>query len=178
VNETFTYDYLLSPAKHWAHFGQLHLTIHAPPRTQLHASLPLTQDGDVYRGDYPALPETELSLDVMTRKGLILGMTQPSGYWMLLFAVVSIASAAASARLGRVWRGAPSRLGRALRCVFGTGLIVGVVNGLVIWLGVVVFPERAFGIGYGASFGLMLLFFGATAFGVSVSIVTASVPKK
>ncbi len=155
VNQTFTYDYLLSPAKRWARFGPLHLTVQVPPETTLRSSLPLVREGDTYRADLAGLPDGELSLEVMSLKGLLFGMTQPDGYWSLLLAALSVVTFALGLWLGRRWARLGSRLRIALACIFGTGFAVVVANGVVIWLLSMVFPQRAFGSGYGSAFGLM-----------------------
>ncbi len=173
VNETFTYEYLLSPAKRWASFGPLHLTVRAPPDARVLGSLPLTLEQGVYRADLPTLPAGELTLRVMSTRGLLFGMTTPTGYWSLLIAVITLVTIALSAGLGRVWRRAPTRLGVVLRCIFGTGPIVGIVNGGVMWLVGEVFPRHALGIGYGPGLSMMLLYVGAELGGMMVSGLSA-----
>jgi hypothetical protein len=155
VNQTFTYDYLLSPAKRWARFGPLHLTVHVPPDTSLKSSLPLVRDGDTYRADLGGLPEGELSIEVMSLKGLLFGMTQPGGYWFLLLAVLSGVTFALGLWLGRKWARLGSRLRIVLACILGTGLIVVVANGVVVWALSMLLPQRAFGSGYESAFGLL-----------------------
>jgi hypothetical protein len=155
VSTTFTYDYLLSPAKRWARFGPLHLSILVPRGTRLQASLPLTREGESYRADLAGLPAGELSFEVMSSKGLVFGMTQPAGYWGLLLGALSAVTVALGLRLGGVWARLGSRLRVALACISGTGMVVGLADGLVIWLLSRVLPERAFGYGYDSTVGLL-----------------------
>ncbi len=174
VNTTFTYEYLLSPAKRWAGFGPLHLTIHLPPGTALEAAQSLVRDGDTYRADFPGLPEGELTFGVMSRKGLLFGMAQTTGYWLLLGALMLGVSLALSVRLGRAWAGVQSRAGRALLSVFGTGLAVGVAAGAAAALASVLMPQRALGIGYGPGLGLLFLLFVCCVAGIVTSAVSTA----
>jgi hypothetical protein len=155
VNPTFTYDYLLSPAKRWARFGPLHLSVKVPEQTRLNASIPLTREGDTYRADLSGLPEGELSLHAMSLKGLLFGMTTPEGYWGLLLVALTAVSVALSVWLGRIWARLGSRLRVVLGCIFGTFVGVAVANGVVIWLLSSVLPRGAFGSSYGTAFGLL-----------------------
>jgi len=173
VNTVFTYEYLLSPAKRWARFGDLHLTIQMPPGAQLRASLPLTQEGTTYRATLPGLPGGELALYVMSQSGLVFGMTQPTGYWLLLVAAMTLVTVPIGALLGRRWSRVGSRPRKALRCVFGTGPLALAANGVVVWWVSLAFPARAFGYGYGAGLGLMAVVFLFAAGGMVISLVTA-----
>ena len=173
VNETFTYDYLLSPAKRWSSFGPLHVSIRPPPDTRVLGSLPLTLENGVYRAEFPTLPAGELSLQIMSTKGLLFGMTTPTGYWTLLIAVVVLLTLALSVRLGRMWRSAPTRRGVVLRCIFVTGPVLGAANAGVMWLAGTVFPRHALGIGYGPGLSMMLLYVVAGVAGIVVSVLAS-----
>jgi hypothetical protein len=173
VNQTFTYDYLLSPAKRWARFGPLHLTIRVPPKTRLQASLPLTRDGDTYRAELPELPNGELSLEVMSLEGLLFGMTQPAGYWYLLLAALSAVTFGLALRLGRAWSRLGTRLRIVLACIFGTGFVVAVADSVVVWGVSMVFPQRAFGSGYDTAIALVGAIAAFAALGAVISTVRA-----
>jgi hypothetical protein len=173
VNQTFTYDYLLSPASRWARFGPLHVTVKVPPGTRLIASPALTRDGDTYRVDLPTLPGGELSLHVMSLKGLLFGMTQPAGYWVVLLAALSMVTIVLGVRLGRAWARLGSRFSVALGCIFGTGLVVGLADGVLMWLLSAAFPARAFGYGYGAAFGMVGAFGVFVVAGMAISGASA-----
>ncbi len=175
VNETFTYVYLLSPAKRWARFDQLHLAVHMPPEARLRASLALKQDGSVYRADLPSLPSGELSLEVMSLRGLPFGMTQPAGYWILLVALMTVATVPLGIGLGRCWAWAQSRRRSVLGCIFGTGVSTIVANGLLVWVLSLAFPKHAFGIGYGPAFGILLLVPLSAAVGIVLSLASSRV---
>lgn len=172
VNETFIYDYLLSPAKRWARFGPLHVTVQLPPETSLRSSLPFVREGDTYRAELPGLPAGDLSFDVMSRKGLLFGMTQSGGYWSLLLAVLTGVTFALGMWLGRTWARLGSRLRIALGCIFGTGLVGLIANGVVVWGLSMVLPQRAFG-GYGSAFGLLFAIVIFALGGVVLSALSA-----
>jgi len=173
INETFTYDYVLSPAKRWAHFRDFHLIVRMPPHSELVSSLPLVRDGDTYRTDRSTLPEGELSLALASRSGLWLGMKQPTGYWLILLLAAFAATLALSTRLGRYWGTVASGVLRFLGCVLGTGLAVAVEAGLVCALLSAAFPRRALGYGYEPMFGLMLAVTALVVIGIVVSGVVA-----
>jgi hypothetical protein len=173
VNQTFTYDYLLSPARRWASFGPLSVAIHTPPSTSLTAGLPFTHDAETYRADLPRLPDGELSFAVMSTKGLLFGMTQPAGYWGILIALTAGITFPLSVRLGRAWARTRSRLGLGLLCSFGTAFAVVIADGAAIFLAGAAFPARALGFGYGPALGLILLLVASTIGGIMTSIVSA-----
>ena len=157
VNVTHTYDYLLSPAKHWASFGPLRITIHAPSNARVEASLPLTRDGDTYRAALSGLPDGEFSFGVMSSDGLVLGMGDPGQYLLVLLVVLLSVSVLLSVRLGRAWASVRSRLRRVLLCIFGTGLLVGVADALAAWIVLAALPSHALGIGYAPTVNVLSL---------------------
>lgn len=160
VNTVFNYEYLLSPAKRWARFGELHVDLQLPPDTKLlSSSVPFAPEpnGSSYRASLPGLPAGELSVELMSRRGLLFGMEQTEGYWLILIAVMALVTIPASAKLGRIWAKRPSRAGRILGCVFGTGAAALVWNGVIEWALSQAFPQRAFGFSYDVAFGLLAL---------------------
>lgn len=173
ANTTFTYDYLLSPAKRWASFGGLEVTVRVPPETQLRASLPFVESQGTHHASFPALPDRELTFDVMSRRGLVFGMTQPTGYWALLAAVAALVTGLVGVGLGRLW--ARIRVGwqRVAACIFGTGVVAMFVSGAAMGLVSAAFPPYALGKGYSALFGLVAMTSASTVYGIVVSSVTA-----
>lgn len=158
VNTVFTYDYLLSPARQWARFGDLAVEVRLPADAEVHASsLPFHAEdgGKTYRARLSGLPDKELTFELMSRRGLLFGMTQPTGYWLLLLAVMSLVTVPAAAALGRLTQRMTSPLARALARLFGVGVAALVWNGVVAWAVSAVVPQRAFGYSYGAAFGLL-----------------------
>jgi hypothetical protein len=160
VNTVFTYEYLLSPAKRWAKFGELHVDIELPPNTDLRApSLSFTPEGAHYRGNFTGVPSAELTFEVMSRQGLLFGMTQPTGYWILLLALMALVTVPTSSYLGRaVQRATRSRLRVVLICVFGISLLSLVWNGLLVAAISLIVPQRAFGYSYDSLFGFFAAF--------------------
>ena len=168
VNPVFTYDYLLSPAKRWAHFGELHIDVRAPADTELvTSSISLIPEKDGYRAALSGLPSGELGFELMSRRGLLFGMTQPIGYWLILLAAMAIVTLAASARLGRVWTRRGPR-------IFGTGVAALGWNTFLAWALSKAFPQGAFGFSYNAMFGLV----GAIGMFTLVAIVVAGMASK
>lgn len=182
VNEVFTYVYLLSPAKRWARFGELHIDIQVPPETTIQSSsIPFEADasGTMYRTNLSRLPDGELDFGVMSKRGLLFGMSQPTGYWLILMALMAIVTIPASARLGRTWANSSTRLRLALKCIFGTGVAAFLWNCLLmIGLGAL-FPHHAFGNSYSAMFGFTTLMFFYVLAAIIISLVAtrAQMPK-
>lgn len=166
ANTVFTYDYLLSPAKHWARFGPLHLRVELPPETELRSSsVPLDANG---RADLPSLPGGELTFEVMSRKGLILGMTKPRNYWLLLALVLALVTIPSARWLGR-------RLPRGLAHL-AVGAAAGAWNGALLAVVTPRFPPFALGFGYDVLSGTfaMIVLFSVIAMAVS----THSAPRR
>lgn len=170
INQTFTYQYLLSPAKRWAAFGALDVEVKAPPDTELWSSIPLTRSGDTYRAHLAGLPQGELSLEVASLRSLPLGRSR-SAYWLALLCAVAAVTVPTSIALGRVWARATSRAVAVLGCVVGSGGAAAVLGGGTIAALSAVFPARAFGFGYDAAFDLLLLL----ALFVGVSVVVSGI---
>jgi hypothetical protein len=104
-------------------------------------------------------------------------MSQPTGYWILLIAVVALVTIPASARLGRFWSGTRWRV--ALGCIFGTGSCA-FLWCTAIGLGLsAVFPSHAFGDHYSAFLGffLLLILFIVSAIVISFAATRAKWPK-
>lgn len=182
VNEVFTYVYMLSPAKRWARFGDLHIDIRLPPDATIQSSsIPFSPDakGGIHRASLSGLPEGELDFDVMSRRGLLFGMSRPTGYWLMLVALMALLTIPGAARLGRVWAraGSPSR--RVLGCIFGTGAAATLWNGVAMSLLGTAFPRGAFGNGYDALFGFtaLMFLFVVAAIVISFAATRAQMPK-
>ncbi len=174
VHSTYTYDYLLSPAKHWASFGPLRIAIHVPEDARVEASLPLTRDGETYRAALSGLPDGEFSFGVMSLKGLLFGTGDRGPYLLLLLGALMSVTVPLAARLGRAWARARSRSGRVLLCIFGTGLIVGIADALVAAFVVALLPPHALGIGYGPGVGIVSGVVICVVVGIVVSGVRAA----
>jgi hypothetical protein len=72
---TQEFTYLLSPARYWADFGTLDLTVNTPESCPylVDASLPLEADGDFrYTAHFDTLPETELTFTLYPKPEITL----------------------------------------------------------------------------------------------------------
>ncbi|MBS2016312.1 MAG: hypothetical protein JST00_25740 [Deltaproteobacteria bacterium] len=174
VDTTFTYEYLLSPAKTWASFGPLHVDVRLPPRTLAESPLPWRAEGPSMRVDFEALPEGELVFEVMSKKNLWLGMTTPPGYW----AIASTLLAAVAITVGRLGGRSWGRRGSGGIAALGWGAGILIVTGIASTFTAVVvsaiFPDHAFGFGYGPTFGLFVAVLGASV----VSVIVAARARK
>jgi hypothetical protein len=155
VNTTFTYHYLLSPAKSWASFGPLHIVVLTPPGARVWGSRPLAKGLSGYRADFASLPDGELTFEVMSMNGVWLGMTTSSGYWGVLLLSLTVATTFIGIRLGRLESRARSGcLGSLLRASGTAGLCMAASVLLAGLLGAIG-PSRALGFGYGPGIGII-----------------------
>jgi hypothetical protein len=171
VNPTFTYEYLLSPAKSWAGFGPLEVTLRLPDKTRLSSSIPFRLEGDLHRAQLAALPDGELRFEVMSLRGLWFSMADPAGYWVILAAAVAIATIAVGRAAGRRWARRRPGWQRTLLHLVGSGLFAMVASTLVVVLLGAVFPAKALGFGYGGFLGSVLLVLLAAPTGIAASFV-------
>jgi hypothetical protein len=171
VNPTFTYEYLLSPAKSWAGFGPLEVTLRLPEKTRLSTALPFRVEGDLHRALLSELPEGELRFEVTSLRGLWFGMADPSSYWVILTIAVALTTLAVGMSAGRRWARRRPGWRRGLLHLVGSGLLAVVATIIVVVLLGAVFPGRALGFGYGPFFGSVLLILLAGPIGVVVSFV-------
>lgn len=173
VNPTFTYDYLLSPAKSWASFGPLTVTVRTPAATQLLGStIALKRAGEVYRAELTSLPEGELTFSVSSTRGLWFGFTSPAGYFALVGGVLALLALPLPWLLGRRWRRASP--------LTSTLWMVSCIGALVLALAITAAataaswaPRHAFGYGYGGALGLMFFVFVAAITGTIVAGLAA-----
>lgn len=61
-NRVWQLAYSLAPARRWAGFGQLDVTVLLPPEWDAAASLPLRRDGDTLVGRFPGVPGDVLAI--------------------------------------------------------------------------------------------------------------------
>lgn len=173
VNPTFTYDYLLSPAKSWASFGPLQITVQLPAETELVAStIALKREGTRYRAALPALPEGELTFSVSSARGLWFGFNSPAGYFALVGAVLALVALPLPWLLGRRWRRARP-LTSTIWMVFCIGVLVLALAITAVATAGSWAPRHAFGFGYGGAFILMFFIFLATITGMIAAGVAA-----
>lgn len=166
----FGFEYLLSPAKHWASFGPLDVVVHTPPDVRLVSQTPFHRAGDVERASLPGLPEGELRFEVMSLRGLWFGMTDRSGYYAILIAAMAAATLALGALSGRWWSARSRAAQIALRLVAGGALSASGALAVAVALGSL-FPPLA--LGYGGFFAIMFFVLLAGPVGGVTSIVAA-----
>ena len=170
ANTVHGFDYLLSPARSWASFGPLDVSVRVPPDTRLTAGVPaLTRDGDRYRASLPTLPSGELHFEVMSEAGLWFGMASTDGYLTILVSALWISAVAIGVAMGRRWTQAGCR--PALVGIFGAGALALMASVAIFTLAGAAFPPR--GLGYsGAILGVFLVVLSGPV-GAGVSFVTS-----
>jgi hypothetical protein len=158
VRSTFRFEEIVAPARAWAGFGPMDLTVRVPSRVRVTTTAgELQQVGETYRATIPALADGgrgvpaggAIRVDVLPMDGLWLGMTEPRGYWAIVIAafatIVTLVGAAAPA----TWPAAPGRAGPWARRI-GAASVTLVCNFAALTLLLVAFPEHALGFGYRA----------------------------
>jgi hypothetical protein len=73
-----TFEYLLSPAKRWAAFGPLDVTVLVPDQVAFSSPRPFRHEGGVLRASFDTLPDGELTFSVMSTQGLDCARATPS----------------------------------------------------------------------------------------------------
>lgn len=164
VNTTFTYEYLLSPAKTWAAFGPLHVRVRLPPNTLVESAMSWRTEDAERRADFTTLPEGELTFEVMSKKNLWLGMTAPGGYWGILLGVLLAIAILAGRAGGKMWAKGGTTGIASVGWIAAIAIVSGLAATFIAVLLTALFPERALGFGYGPIFGLFV-----AALGVSVA---------
>jgi hypothetical protein len=149
VNPTFTYHYLLSPAKSWASFGALRLRVQLPAQTQLLSStIPLRREGASDHAELTGLPEGELTFAVSSARGLWFGRNSRASYLRLVALVLALVALPLAWLLGRGWRRSRPTMTTAWM-VLGIGALVLVLSIAVVVAAGAVMPQHAFGFGFG-----------------------------
>jgi len=173
VNPSFTYQYLLSPAKSWASFGALRLRVQVPAQTELLSStIALQRNGDVYQADLTGLPEGELMFEVSSQRGLWLGMSSFSSYLRLVALVLALITVPLAWFGGRSWRRARPEKATAWM-VIGMALLVLFLAGAVVIGTAELAPRHAFGFGYEGSFVLLSYVFLAVIASMVLTAISA-----
>jgi hypothetical protein len=157
ANATHAFDVLLSPARRWAGFGPLDVTVRVPDHTRFRSPVPFAREGDTYQAALPGLPDGELRFEVMPLDGLWFGMTGRAGYWALLVVAMALAAVGAGAAAGSVW-GPGVRFRRVLVPLATAGPIAAVCNFALFVVLFGAFPDGALGFGTaGLVRGLLLV---------------------
>jgi hypothetical protein len=169
VNPTYSYDYLLSPARSWAGFGALRLRVTLPDAAELlDSTVPLARDGADYRAELPGLPAGELTFSVSSTEGLWFGAHSRGAYFLTFGLALALGTLPFAALLGWRWRRNTPEASRGLLLLW-TALLVGAVAVGLGWLAGEIFPRRAFGFGYESAFRL----FGCVTLDIVISMIVA-----
>jgi hypothetical protein len=81
------FAYVLSPARAWAGFGGLEVTVHAPPGWIAALTPTMTRTGDTFKGSYDRLPADAIALTVYAPLGTY-RIVEAAGW--ILFTLVAI----------------------------------------------------------------------------------------
>jgi hypothetical protein len=172
VHPTFHFDYLLSPAKHWAGFGALDVTLRLPPNYRLSTSSPFQCDRDDCHMHSSGLPNGELEFETTSLAGLWFGASKPAEYLAMMAAAVAWSTVLVGTGAGRRWSGVRDRVSGVLPLVIGGTLSLG-CSLAVVFLLVAVFPPGALGFGYGPWVVSSLLIVLSVPLGVMASALSA-----
>jgi hypothetical protein len=104
-----TFEYLLSPAKRWAAFGPLDVTVRLPDQVAFSSPRPFRHEGGALRASFDTLPDGELTFSVMSTKGLWLGLSRHGAYWAVLAAALGLAGMLSGAAFGTLLSRGPRR---------------------------------------------------------------------
>jgi hypothetical protein len=174
VNDTYRFDYLLSPASRWASFGALDVSVRVPADASFSSALAFRGEGDTYHASLPSLPAGELRFEVTSRRGLWFGWDKYDAYWFLCLAVAAITSIGLGAATGRLWP-LRSLYERLLLRFFVGGALAGVVTLAAVVLLAAAMPTHALGFGYGAAIGIFMLIGASLPVGAIASLVAGAI---
>jgi hypothetical protein len=115
------FAYILAPARAWAGFGGLDVTIHPPPHWTVAVSPALPRDGDLLRGHFDAIPADAIGMTL--RPPVAAGYQRSKATLWGAFAVISIAGLL----LCRRWSVSPTSGARHLFRSAALGMAYGIV---------------------------------------------------
>jgi hypothetical protein len=168
----YHYQYLLSPARAWASFGPLTIRVERlSPKTAYFANnLGLTYADGAYEARFDGLPQENLSFAVMSKRGIIFGMTRREPY-LLIAAIVAVTLSVLIGRgMGSLTGRDRSRI-RGVILAFLAGLVLSGVGALVGFIGSVAFmPPAQTGSIEVAIFSVLVMVIGALV-GLIVALV-------
>ena len=176
VNPTYSFEYLLSPARSWAAFGALRLRVELPAAAELlDSTVPMARDGAgdagggaVYRAELSGLPAGELTFSIASTEGLWFGSHSRGPYYLVFGLALALLTLPFAARIGRRWRRNTPDSSRAL-LVLWTVLLVGAIAVGVGWCATEFAPRRAFGYGYETALRL----FGCVVLDLLLAVIVA-----
>lgn len=172
ANVTYHYQYLLTPAKGWASFGPVEIRVALPEGESspyFATTIPMQQEEREYVASLPGLPQENLAFAVMSREGLLLGMTDPGAYFWLAFVLVLLLAIPVGLGAGWLTGGLKSK-GFAVTLGVGVGLVGGgLVNGFLTLSILSAMPLE------GQGYGVALIGVGQWLVTLAVSSVAAGV---
>ncbi len=128
--------YVLAPARQWASFGELTLTVLAPQGWEVASSLPITRrDGGRWEGAFEGVPADSLALTLGQRvPSTTLALVQALPFLMLLMTV--LVGLTAGHTIGAASRARGVGRGKRVAAMVALSLGVGLVCGATLLLGV------------------------------------------
>lgn len=83
----YQFGYVLSPARMWAGFGGLDLTVHVPKDWRIAVTPALEREGDTLRGSFPGVPADAVALTVQmpTRWHAVVTIASPLAFALVAF---------------------------------------------------------------------------------------------
>lgn len=171
----YHYQYLLLPAKGWASFGPLEITV-KPAGGDLYfaSTLPLQLEGGEYRATFPGLPDQNLAFGVMSKQGLVGNMADPAPYYGFSFVV--LIALAVLVGIGAGWLSARvRRRGWAIATGVAAGAVVGGFADMLLAFGVLALLPALRDQGYSNAFVGIGQFMVALPVTMVVAGVTAAI---
>lgn len=93
VNPLFHFNYLLSPARHWADFGYLEVRVRVPQGVRVASNLPLSYWQGDYVGTFGDLPGEELTVAYISTDGMWFGRyTNRMTVWLAMLVALLTAA--------------------------------------------------------------------------------------
>ncbi len=173
VNPRYDYEYLFDPARRWASFGPTDVTIQLPPDAELVYLFPHRREGDRVLVRLDQIPDHHFVFGAVSRKSTWLGMTSPTGYWVLVAAFTLLVTLGVAVPAGKLWA-TRTPIGRLLLRLFVLGPALALANVLAIaFFTGVVLPSRALGRGYGTLAFMFLVAILSPPVGAAIAALSA-----
>jgi hypothetical protein len=169
--------YVLAPAREWASFGGLEVTVRLPPDWLAACSPAMKRDGDVLRESFSTLPADAIALTVQAPVG--------TAYQPLVYGGQALLGLAGVSGAALCWWGGRSR-GRIRRRAWPLAVLLGVAWGLtvfasgllaVLWPGLAIPAFQGNNYGYGTAFaivGVVILSVLAVPVGFAICMIAAA----
>lgn len=173
VHPVHTYEYLLGPARSWAGFGPLEVSVDLPEQTRFASSSPFLGEGEHRRVLVSGPQDGELRFEVMTLRGLWFLEDRPY-FWVLHLIAAVLVNVGLWRLVARSRAGLGRGAGRTLLHALGSGVLVMLATVGVLGVMMVVFPSPEPGNGIVYALVCMSLVLLSGLIGVGVSVGAAS----